>query len=209
MNSNNQDEASSCAICLTEFGGMQGKEGGEGIKTATTTHARLPCCEVEGCSTIFCIRCIELVCENSPNNVGRCPRCRTQSIQVVNGVVQKIEKAKAQCRMCRQQHFIKAGGLCEGCFEGNRNSLRYRCDGCNRVQTIPHPMYRYQPSPTASGVPTWACYQRCGDQTRWCIIPEDLDKIPMGEAPEAWGLHDNFLEQIRAIRRQEMMRRTS
>ena len=119
---------------------------------------------------------------------------RKQSIQVVNGVVQKIEKAKAQCPMCFQQHFIKAGGLCEGCFEGNRNSLRYRCDGCNRQQTISHPMYRYQPSPTESGGATWACHQRCGDYTRWCIIPEDLDKIPMGEAPEAWGLHENFLE---------------
>lgn len=185
MNSNNQDEASSCAICLTEFGGTQGKEGGEGIKTATTTHARLP--------SVVKLRDVQQYFASGVSNW--CAKIRRkQSIQVVNGVVQKIEKAKAQCPMCFQQHFIKAGGLCEGCFEGNRNSLRYRCDGCNRQQTISHPMYRYQPSPTESGGATWACHQRCGDYTRWCIIPEDLDKIPMGEAPEAWGLHENFLE---------------
>lgn len=103
----------------------------------------------------------------------------------------------AQCVMCRQQKVIVDEGRCSECLLGARFCFTYLCQRCGSPQRIPHPMWRYQDSPTAFGNNTWACHQQCGDYTNWCITPEDAAQIPPEECPESWGRHDEWLAQVR------------
>ena len=65
-------------------------------------------------------------------------------------------------------------------------------------------MYRYQPDPTSFGAATWACHQGCHDYTTWRIVPRDVDKVPLDDAPEGWGWREQEIEVIRQLRRAEM-----
>jgi hypothetical protein len=65
-------------------------------------------------------------------------------------------------------------------------------------------MYRYQPNPTSYGGATWACHVGCADYTRWRILPEDVESVPVEDAPESWGLEEEEIETVRSIRRGEM-----
>ena len=60
----NEHEVAECAICWGE--------------TAEDYFARLPCCTAPvGSSMRYCQRCVEIICEEGPGGVGRCPTCRS------------------------------------------------------------------------------------------------------------------------------------
>ena len=88
-------------------------------------------------------------------------------------------------------------GVCDACTMGSRHRLRYECRGCGGAQMIPHPMWRYQPSPAAFGDVSWACHVRCGDYTKWRVLPSDLPRVPLADAPESWGVRDEWLAGVR------------
>lgn len=197
-----EDEDITCAICYETFNNENG-----------VLKAPMPCCEVNQASTIFCIRCIEIICERSSgeDNIGKCPRC-SQYIEVRDGVVVKSTAPLIVCSICRQRRLHCVGRdrehtICVSCHFGIQNRLRYECDRCHRIQMIPHPMYRYQEHPTSFGNTTWACHVGCGDYTRWRIIPLDVRRVPVDDAPDSWGLQEHEFETIRGIRRAELQRR--
>ena len=109
---------------------------------------------------------------------------------------------------------------------GQRHTLRYECEQCRRFQRIPHPMYRYQPTPQQFGDVSWACHQRCRAQTHWrastprtsstCeqrfftptavnrrVHPEDVLAVPADDAPEGWGMREAWFDAVREQRRRE------
>mmetsp|Transcript_24001 Transcript_24001/g.31877 ORF Transcript_24001/g.31877 Transcript_24001/m.31877 type:complete len:189 (+) Transcript_24001:117-683(+) len=185
----------SCAICFETFG-----EDG-------TSQATMPCCGNEGSSMKFCVRCIEVICQQRSSGVGVCPICKA-FIQVTADQSVIISEEKRRCGMCCQKKSAscfnsREGSICSICELGRQNPARYECDRCHQVQRIPHPMYRYQPTPTEFGGATWACHQRCGDYTHWRIIPEDISRVPVDDTPEGWGgrVHGQDFESIREIRR--------
>ena len=188
--------SSFCAICYENFDDHD------------VILACMPCnCEREEASTKFCVRCIELVCERSSfhNNIGRCPRCSTL-IQVKDQrIIVAAEQPSIQCIMCQQLRFPSAerSDLCAPCFIGANNPLRYECDRCHRVQRIDHPMYRYQLTPNSFGTATWACHQGCMNYSKWRIIPQDVRRVPVEDAPDGWNLREQEFEVIREIRRAE------
>lgn len=51
---------------------------------------------------------------------------------------------------------------------------------------------------------TWACHQRCGDYTHWRIVQADIEKVPLDDAPEGWGVRQREIEAVRAVRRAEI-----
>eukprot|EP00401_Gymnodinium_catenatum_P069646 CAMPEP_0117583738 /NCGR_PEP_ID=MMETSP0784-20121206/67193_1 /TAXON_ID=39447 /ORGANISM="" /LENGTH=157 /DNA_ID=CAMNT_0005384481 /DNA_START=218 /DNA_END=691 /DNA_ORIENTATION=+ len=135
------------------------------------------------------------------DGVGTCPRCRGR-LAIEDGAVVVPPPNIGRCRMCCQngKQLVHAN-LCEACLAGSRNPLRYICERCQLVQRIPHPMYKYQPTPVEYCNSSWACHQRCGDFTRWRILPDDLHLVPAADRPESWGTEDWF-EEVRRIRRQ-------
>jgi hypothetical protein len=157
----------------------------------------------------YCSRCVEIICENGPGGVGRCPTCRAFLRKREGGGFDVANRVEA-CTLCRQAKLIVGDvqpGLpvCDACFLGAANPLRYECERCLRVQRIPHPMYRYQvDGPNAFGNDTWACQQRCGDFTRWRVHHTDVHLVPPQDAPESWGLRDEFIVQVREQRRREL-----
>mmetsp|Transcript_15548 Transcript_15548/g.32405 ORF Transcript_15548/g.32405 Transcript_15548/m.32405 type:complete len:215 (-) Transcript_15548:284-928(-) len=163
----------------------------------------LPCCGSAASvtsTTRFCQACIEVICRMA-GGVGMCPRCRGR-LAVEGGKVVVPPPNIGRCRMCCQNgKQLVQDSLCEACLAGTRNPLRYICERCQLVQRIPHPMYRYQPTPAKYCKSSWACHQRCGGYTRWRILPEDLRFVPVADRPERWGTEDWF-EEVRRIRRQ-------
>ena len=89
---------------------------------------------------------------------------------------------------------------------GARHPLLYECARCGGVQRIPHPMWRYQPTPSAFGDVTWACHVACDDYTTWRVHPDDAPRVPLADAPDGWGARDEWLAGVRAIRRNESRR---
>ena len=170
--------------------------------------ARLPCCTAPAGSTmLFCVRCIEIICEQAPGGVGRCPTCR-EFIKKGSGqgtfeVADRVET----CTLCRQARLIigeiRGGPVCDACMLGQGNPLRYECERCRRNQRIPHPMYRYQPTAERFGDVTWACHVGCNAQTHWRVATADVHLVPAADAPESWGVRDAWLDRVRAQRRQE------
>ena len=67
-------------------------------------------------------------------------------------------------------------------------------------------MWRYQPSAATFWNVTWAC-QRCGDYTNWRVHPDDADGVPLGDAPESWGVRERWLEDVRRTRNEGRGRR--
>eukprot|EP00913_Durusdinium_trenchii_P028150 g26394.t1 len=99
--------------------------------------------------------------------------------------VPSITENRGQCQMCRQMHILVDQGMCEACNLGRRYVFRYECQRCHRLQRIPHPMWRYQATPTDFSSSTWACHQGCGDYTTWRLAPEDVGQVGSLSCTEA------------------------
>jgi hypothetical protein len=110
-----------------------------------------------------------------------------------------IEERHAQCLCCRQNRVIVAANCCSACVLGLRLALVYECDHCQELQRIPHPMWRYQPTPEEFGNDTWACHH-CHQQSHWRVHGDHLLLIPPEHCPEGWGRREEWLEQVRAQR---------
>ena len=183
-----QEEQQVCGVCLD-----------------STELIRMPCCGRDEATTRFCLVCIQMICELAPESDGRgrCPKCR-EEIMIADGAVVVAPKNVGRCRMCCQPgKTLVESNTCDACALGSRHPLRYECDRCGRTQRIPHPMWRYQPTPDRHGSATWACHQRCGDYTHWRCIPEDLASVPSWDRPQAWGLEDEVVSRVRARRQAE------
>jgi len=182
-----------CAICLEDV--------------PADSLARLPCCTLPLTSTTqFCARCIQIVCERGPGGVGRCPNCR-QYLRVGPGGELVIADHTDTCTMCNQVRVIVEvrfhANLCEACLFGVQHTLRYECDGCMRLQRIPHPMWRYQATPVEFGNVTWYCHQRCNAFTHWRVAAQDAGMVPAQDAPETWGRREEWLASVREQRLRE------
>mmetsp|Transcript_19060 Transcript_19060/g.59942 ORF Transcript_19060/g.59942 Transcript_19060/m.59942 type:complete len:194 (-) Transcript_19060:67-648(-) len=160
----------------------------------------MPCCPGENSTTKFCLRCLTLICQHA-GGVGKCPKCR-KHIVIEDGTV-ALNTKHMQCHMCRQMRIITGNSMCDACNAGTRRPLTYECERCHRHQVIPHPMYRYQPTPEEYCNSSWACHQGCGDYTRWRVIGRDVANVPPDDAPESWGLADAQLARVRAERERE------
>ena len=172
-----------CAVCYEEC----------------SNEAIMPCCHNPTSTLRYCTDCIGIICESPP---GRCPTCRSYiQINTVDGVV-TVSERQHPCRICRQTKTIvdEQHMLCEGCLLGMRYCFNYECDSCHRVQRIPHPMWKYQHTPTTFGNDTWACQLGCQAQTHWRIIPEQAALIPPEHSPDSWGRRDEWLNAVRAQR---------
>merc|ERR1712013_129694 len=121
---------------------------------------------------------------------------------------EEISRPKGKCRMCGHGGMILAGvvyskvaenqveflGYCDNCWlcyaYPEVYNFEYECVRCGRFQTIPHPMYRYQPAPDAfppEGGPTWACHRGCGDYTIWRIKADQVENVPAADKPASWN----------------------
>eukprot|EP00406_Dinophysis_acuminata_P076386 CAMPEP_0179268002 /NCGR_PEP_ID=MMETSP0797-20121207/30217_1 /TAXON_ID=47934 /ORGANISM="Dinophysis acuminata, Strain DAEP01" /LENGTH=223 /DNA_ID=CAMNT_0020976273 /DNA_START=55 /DNA_END=726 /DNA_ORIENTATION=+ len=161
----------------------------------------MPCCGKDGSTVAYCRRCIEIICEQA-QGVGRCPSCRGY-ITIKDGGVSVAEK-RARCQMCCQNKIIVDQGLCDACLLGRQHVFKYECQRCRRTQQIPHPMWRYQATPTEFGGASWACHRGCADYTHWRIVPEDVMKVPHAECPESWGRRDDWIAAVRRQRHMEL-----
>ena len=189
------ESAQTCAICLEE-----------------TSLAALPCCDnatTTESTTRFCLECLRMHCEHG-GGVARCPRCRAWISVEDDEVV--AHDGTGRCSICMQEPRVLVargrapdGGsvaICDACWLGNQIALRYQCQQCGGVQRIPHPMWRYQTEgPDAFGHTPWACHVRCGTYTRWRVVPEDVARVPHGDAPESWGV--DIVRQIRERQRRQ------
>ena len=214
-----EDEVT-CAVCFEsplaeDDDDAPSRDGAAGVR------ARMPCCDRgEGATTAVCARCVEVICSQGPGGVGRCPRCRAY-VTVARApdpdrpqprVVVTLADARGTCVTCRQQRELilhldpRGRGQCDACALGARHPLLYECARCGGVQRIPHPMWRYQPTPDAFGDVTWACHVACGDYTTWRVHPDEAGNVPLADAPERWGMRDEWLAGVRAIRRNETRR---
>ena len=165
-----------------------------------TTEAIMPCCHNPNSSLKYCTDCISIICETPP---GRCPTCRSCiSYNSTNGTV-TINEEMNQCRICRQNRTIvdERRQICEGCLLGRQFCFNYECDGCHRIQKIPHPMWKYQVKPTEMSTETWACNLGCLAQTHWKIISDQVGLIPPEHCPETWGRREEWLAAVREERR--------
>ena len=184
------DTTFSCAICLDDY--------------SEAEVAHLPCCLIPPTATTrFCKRCIEIICERSAGNTGRCPNCRNFLKVGADGLLQ-VTNQMDTCTCCGKisviVHSRGHAMLCDACFLCMERPLLYECEGCGRFQRIPHPMYRYQPAPGEFGANTWACAVRCGVQTRWRIKSSELAEVPAEDYPESWGQRDEWIASVRTQR---------
>ncbi|CAB9498862.1 expressed unknown protein [Seminavis robusta] len=186
-----------CAICFDEA-----LTGGN-VSLNRVKFANLPCCGAQeyGSSATFikvCTSCILVLTSPSSSGahrVGRCPRClnwiRVKIPEPAERNVVSVEKVhvSGKCLICNQNkdYLVDNDSVCDSCFLGRRQPLKYECQQCHCVQKIPHPMYRYQKTKDAFGNVTWACQGKCGRFTKWMIRPEEVHRIPLGDAPKSWG----------------------
>ena len=198
-----EQEVAECAIC---WGG-----------TAEDYFARLPCCTAPvGSSMRYCQRCVEIICEEGPGGVGRCPTCRSFIRKTPAGGGFECCDAIETCNMCNQPRQIvhrqgDALKVCDACFMGAHQRIRYECERCRCVRHIPHPMYRYQPSAAEFGNNSWFCRRGpggvgggCDDFTNWRVYPADVHEVPAHDAPDSWGRREDWLARVREQRRREM-----
>lgn len=167
-----------CAICLQ-----------------SSDFVRLPCCETVGSTVRFCLDCVRLLCERGDS---RCPKCRA-SIGVEGTTVVKTRPTR-RCFVCQQNKEITEQ-VCPPCLHGLQHPFRYTCDRCSRIQQIPHPMYRYQETPTSFSTVTWACHQACGDYTHWRILSSELSRVQ--DPPDAWNQRNQLdlaIARVRGLR---------
>ena len=146
-------------------------------------------------------RCLEILCDQGTNSIGRCPTCRT-FFTIDGGVVANCENI-GQCRMCRHNKVIIDHNKYDACLFGSLHVLTYECNRCHCFQRIPHPMWRYQPSPNDFSTASWACHARCHDYTNWKIVPCDVARVPVQDMPASWGRQEDALDAVRRVRAQE------
>lgn len=186
-----------CAICFDEA------LTGESIALNRVKFANLPCCgrNQDGSSSSVikvCTSCILVLTSPSSSTsqrVGRCPRCfewiKVQLPQSSEKNIVTVEKidVSGPCLICNQNKdvLVENDNICDSCYLGRRQPLKYECQQCHGIQKIPHPMYRYQKSEDVFGNVTWACQGKCGRFTNWKIQPEELHRVPLGDAPKSWG----------------------
>ena len=92
-------------------------------------------------------------------------------------------------RNCRNKKVCGDPNLCENCKEASIGTLRYTCQSCHRVQTIPHPIWKSQKTAKTETEQSWMCYNvDCYENTHWVVVEEDIAKIPEGLAP--WAQQD-------------------
>ena len=183
--------AADCAVCLEAF------------NDTDCVAARLPCCQRETSTFGVCLGCRESICAHytvEAGRTGKCPRCRERITVSVDGVVTKSPAPRAKCNFCQQEKTLVDGRSCDACILGSQFNLAYECSRCHQTQRIPHPMWRYQATPTEFGTCTWACHRGCGDYTYWRVLTADLGRVPTHDAPEGWGMRDRWLEQLREHR---------
>lgn len=161
-------------------------------------HVEMPCCGRDGATVGYCRGCIEILCRQY-QGIGRCPTCRKYISVDAEGRV-FLTTRTGPCDMCRQTRTIIDRNMCDACLLGCQHPLRYECDQCHRTQRIPHPMWRYQPTPSEFGGATWACHQGCGDFTHWRVLEVDRERVPVEDAPEGWGLRDAWFARVRSAR---------
>jgi hypothetical protein len=113
-----------------------------------------------------------------------CPRVTDAVLYHLSGV--RIVEIHRWCRVCCNHKMNVVEAMCEVCRYGRTHALRYECHRCHRHQTIPHPMWRYQPSFEENSTASWACHVGCGDYTHWRVIAEDVSQIPREDIPETW-----------------------
>ena len=194
-------DAAECAICWGD--------------TASDEFAVLPCCTAPvGSSMRYCTRCIEIICEEAPGGVGRCPTCRAWLKKREGGGGFVAADEVELCNLCNQPRQIvhRANGntkVCDACYIGAHQQLRYECQGCRNIVRIPHPMYRYQPTATEFGNNSWFCRKGfdgrgCDDFKFWRVCASDAHLVPAEDAPEGWGRREEFLARVREQRRREM-----
>jgi len=186
-------ESFTCSICFIE-------------QLPQRDFIKMPCCYIEGSSTQYCKSCIEIIAQTGfDGRIGKCPTCST-SYKIENGVVVQSLMTEGICSMCRQMKGIvdKDRRFCDACLLGCNYSFKYECDRCHLIQTIPHPMWRYQETPNTFGTATWACHRRCSDYTHWKIVAEDISNIPHQLCPESWGLREEWLKAVRNQRLQTL-----
>lgn len=188
-----------CLETLSTPGGDPGSNPGGACKRAV-----MPCCDREGATMAFCLRCVEIVCQQGPGHVGRCPKCRGFVKMAADGRGVELATLRGTCVMCRQDRQLVDSGTCDACALGMIHRLRYECQRCGGVQMIPHPMWRYQPTPAEFGHVSWACHVSCGDYTKWRVTPADMPRVPLADAPESWGVRDEWLAGVRQLRRREL-----
>jgi len=160
----------------------------------------------------YCILVLTSPAMSGSYRIGRCPRCldwiKVQILRhdddddgtnckddVGNSSTNKtgirVEKiaVHGQCLICNQEkeYLVENGEVCDSCFLGRRQPLKYECQQCHHYQNIPHPMYRYQEQQDQFGTVTWACQGKCGRFTNWKILPEETHRIALGDAPRSWG----------------------
>ena len=172
--------------------------------------ATLPCCgrAPAGSTTVYCARCLEIICETSPCGVGRCPTC-SGFMQKAPGGGLTVAAGIDECGVCHQARPVaerlRGTPVCGACSLGVRHPLRYECERCHRVQRIPHPMYRYQvDGPAAFGNNSWFCGGgECQDFTKWRVHPADVQRVPADDCPEAWGRREDWFAQVRVQRLRE------
>lgn len=207
-----------CAICFDEA-----LTGGS-VSLNRVKFANLPCCggKQEGSTASFikvCTSCILVLTSPSStgsHRIGRCPRClgwiKVQLPEPAEKNVVVIEKVDVSgpCLICNQNKdvLVENDNICDSCFLGRRQPLKYECQQCHHIQKIPHPMYRYQKTKDQFGNVTWACQGKCGRFTKWKIQPEELHRIPLGDAPKSWGT--DYIKNARnrvQILRQDLVER--
>lgn len=187
------EELFTCSICFLD-------------QLPRTDFIKMPCCYIEGSSTQYCKSCINIIAHTGfDGRIGKCPTC-SSPYKIENGVVVQSLTTEGICSMCLQMKCIvdMDRSFCDACLLGSNYRFKYECDRCHLIQTIPHPMWRYQETPDTFGAVTWACHRRCGDYTHWKIVAEDVTKIPHQLCPESWGMREEWLAAVRNQRLQTL-----
>ena len=184
-------EEFTCSICFLD--GLPQRE-----------FIKMPCCYTEGSSTQYCKSCIEIIAQTGfDGRFGKCPTC-SSTYHILNGVVIQSPVTVGICSICMQiKNIVDTDRrFCDACLLGSNYVFKYECERCHLIQSIPHPMWRYQDTSNSFGTATWACHRRCRDYTHWKIIPEDVGNIPHQLCPESWGLREEWLAAVRNQRMQ-------
>ena len=165
----------------------------------------MPCCGTNSSTVQLCRSCIETIVQNGiRSSIGRCPACRSYFV-MQGGLPVTQTSVPRECMICFQVREITDPSLelCSACMLGTEYSFRYECNRCHSVQTIPHPMWLYQPTPSTFTGATWACHHECKDYTNWRIVPDDQKRVPLDHIPEEWGMNEKWLAAIRKQREKQ------
>jgi hypothetical protein len=145
----------------------------------------MPCCGNTVESSIkFCRQCIYKIAETGIRGyIGKCPMCPLHFTLSADGLVQVCQESDVPhvCRLCHCERTSVDPDkkLCTLCMLGSEHLFRYECHACHNVQSIPHPLWLYQPLPGEYSVNTWMCYSSdYRAPTTWRVLPEEMKKIP-------------------------------